>query len=143
MVNSLEFGRTVHAGATTDAALPVIIASLVQSGYKLDSAPHTLPVQLRWGSLALNIAGQVSADFLPIALIPGFWKKSMPARVTVSEIGSDATGIFFRIDSKPLLPAGNFATPHFTKHVDAVVIALQQAGIPSGAWPVTETPRSS
>ena len=67
----------------------------------------------------------------------------MPARVTVSEIGSDATGIFFRIDSKPLLPAGNFAAPHFTKHVDAVVIALQQAGIPSGAWPVTETPRSS
>ena len=67
----------------------------------------------------------------------------MPASVTVSEIGSDATGIFFRIDSKPLLPAGSFATPHFVKHVDAVVAALQKAGIASAAWPVTETPRSS
>lgn len=139
MVNSLRFGRTLHAAAQPDAALPIIVDSLVRSGYKLRSDPTQLPIQLKWGSLAIDIVGQATADFLPLAIIPGFWKKSMPAKVTVSILDSAEAGTYFRIDSQPLMPAGSFATPHFSKHVDAAVASLNLAGIVASAWPVSDS----
>ncbi len=79
-------------------------------------------------------------EFVPGAmLIPGVWKKSMPAQVTVSLLEADASSCVMRVASKPLLPYGEMAKPHFGKHIEQVVDSLVRSGFPAGAEPITDS----
>lgn len=136
MAGSFVFGRTVRANALAETVIPILIDSLVRSGYRLKSRPGMLPAELRWGSLAL----EVTMEFVPGAmLIPGVWKKSMPAQVTVSLLEATESSCVVRVASKPLLPYGEMAKPHFSRHVDQIVEALEHSSISAEADPITDT----
>ncbi len=133
------FGRTIRAHAPTYASGAIVVQTLTHLGYKLRSEPGKLPAKLSWGSLGTEWLVETTADILPIGAIPWFWKRSLPSRITVTEVSSSETSSVIRVDSQPITATQTFASPHFNKHIDQVVEALGKAGIAAEADPLTDS----
>ena len=133
------FGRTIHAQAPTYTSVAIVVQTLTRLGYKLRSEPGELPAKLSWGSLGTEWLVETTADILPVGAIPWIWKRSIPSRITVSEVSSSETSSVIRVDSQPVTSTKTFASPHFNKHIDQVVEALGEAGIPAEAGLLTDT----
>ena len=121
-------GKTLTLSAPVEVCAPIIIRSLQGSRYRLKSAPGPWPAKLRWGSLAVSVVTEATAEILPVGLLPGVWHKGSPATVRIFAV-PPATGTAYthalRVDIRPDSGTTFFLVKRFWKDLDKAVAALQ------------------
>jgi hypothetical protein len=122
-------GYTLRVGAEAATAVGLIEQAFVQRGYKMKTAPGTLPAELGYGSAGINFVTDVVSDIgLPLFALPSLWKKRHAMKVRIYELEPAQPARTLRIDMRSAEISAR-ATSYFIESVGIAVENLRAQGL--------------